>query len=487
MIPVYRPFPVEYLPNALGAFVRSAAQAIGCDPSFVALPAIAACSAMIGNTRRMRVKHGWFEPLVIWANVVGVSGTGKSPGHAVATDAISEIEDDLGREFAAKVEARKVSESGDDDDEEPQLERVTTEDSTIEAVGAMLEASPRGMLLASEEIGQWYQSFGRYSKNRTSYDPRWLGMWEAKSVRIDRVTGPSRYIPRAFLGVAGAVQPGILKAALSHAMYIGGLVSRILFAMPPAEPIYWNDNEISEAAASNYADLLRSLRELRYDHKHGRPMPKLLMWSREARALFTQSYDALVREQAQEDDEHIRAAIGKLKNYLARFAALHHIVNHVAAGESDHGDVAAEAVEAAAGLCQWFAGEIRRVYGMLAADEKQDAVNKLVEIIRRKGGRISVRELQRANDRRFPTAEAAKTAMENLVQTGAAVWESVYPKGGGTPTTFVVLADDRHDNRPPGMTTDADFQANQNGCHAVMLSCCHATHRQPKRSPERWW
>jgi hypothetical protein len=52
------PFPVEALPEPFGSFVSAGATAIGCDPSFVALPLLAALAAAIGNTRRLMLKLG---------------------------------------------------------------------------------------------------------------------------------------------------------------------------------------------------------------------------------------------------------------------------------------------------------------------------------------------------------------------------------------------------------------------------------------------
>ena len=62
----YRPFPTEALPQPIQAFVEQAAAAIGCDPSFLALPRLAVAASLIGNTRTIRLKRGWTEPCVLW-------------------------------------------------------------------------------------------------------------------------------------------------------------------------------------------------------------------------------------------------------------------------------------------------------------------------------------------------------------------------------------------------------------------------------------
>ncbi len=75
----YRPFPVEALPEPMRSFVAKGARAIGCDPSYIALPLLSALAAAIGNTRRIQLKRDWTEPAIIWAAIVGESGTLKTP------------------------------------------------------------------------------------------------------------------------------------------------------------------------------------------------------------------------------------------------------------------------------------------------------------------------------------------------------------------------------------------------------------------------
>ena len=50
---VYQPFPVEALPDPAGAYVADAAEAVGCDPAYIALPLLVAIAGVIGNSRQM--------------------------------------------------------------------------------------------------------------------------------------------------------------------------------------------------------------------------------------------------------------------------------------------------------------------------------------------------------------------------------------------------------------------------------------------------
>ncbi len=87
-VAAFIPFPLEALPEPVRSFVAKAARAIGCDPSFVALPLLAGLASAIGNTRRIELKRGWTEPAIVWAAIVGESGTLKSPALELALRAI---------------------------------------------------------------------------------------------------------------------------------------------------------------------------------------------------------------------------------------------------------------------------------------------------------------------------------------------------------------------------------------------------------------
>ncbi len=84
----WRPFPVDALSEPLRSFVREAAKAIGCDPSFIALPLLAALAAAIGGARCVQLKSGWAEPAILWCAIIGESGTLKTPAFNWALQAI---------------------------------------------------------------------------------------------------------------------------------------------------------------------------------------------------------------------------------------------------------------------------------------------------------------------------------------------------------------------------------------------------------------
>jgi hypothetical protein len=95
----FEPFPVDALPDPARSFVIEAAQNLGCDPSFVALPMLAGMGSAIGNTKRVELKRGWTEPAILWCAIVGDSGTQKSPAIERALRPIRQRQHDAMRRY----------------------------------------------------------------------------------------------------------------------------------------------------------------------------------------------------------------------------------------------------------------------------------------------------------------------------------------------------------------------------------------------------
>ena len=88
------PYPVGALPRAIRDFVEAGGSAIGCDPSYIALPLLAALASIIGTTRTLRLKEGWEVLPILWCAIIGESGTSKSPAFRLALKALRDRQRD---------------------------------------------------------------------------------------------------------------------------------------------------------------------------------------------------------------------------------------------------------------------------------------------------------------------------------------------------------------------------------------------------------
>lgn len=170
----YVPPPVDVLPEPVRGFIKAAAKALGCDLAYVLLPLIIALAAAVGTTRRIRLKRGWCEPLVVWGGIVGESGTLKSPAVDVSTGPLQRKQDDSFANHAKAMETykrdlalfeadfiewrnkgRKKGEPPPEKPPEPQPARYIIDDITTEAVIDRLQYNPRGLLAVRDELAGW--------------------------------------------------------------------------------------------------------------------------------------------------------------------------------------------------------------------------------------------------------------------------------------------------------------------------------------------
>lgn len=445
----YRPFPVDALPPLVAAYVEQGAKALGCDPAYLALPALAVLASAIGNTRTIQLKRGWEEPAVVWSVIVGDSGTLKSPayikvvGHLFALQhrAMERFKQEMKEYRQAK---RKAKENGNSDvPDEPTLKRLVCSDTTIEKLAELLEDNPRGLLVARDELAGWLGSFERYKGKAGGTDrPNWLEMHRAGTIAVDRKTGERRtiFVRHAAVSVTGGIQPGVLARSLTADSIEAGLGARLLMAAPPKLPKRWSEMEVEPDVQQGYERLLDGLLALDFDtDRDGERVPQVLQLSKEAKAVWVTFYNQWASEQAAVEGE-VAAAFSKLEAYAARFALLHHVATHVGLDSEDRREIGVKSIEAGVRLCLWFAGESRRIYATLSESPAERDDRRLIEFIASRGRRITARELQRSNNRKYPAVAPAEEALNALVQANLGSWEDggTTPKGGHPTRVFVL-------------------------------------------------
>jgi hypothetical protein len=461
-LPDYEPFPCDALPALLREYVEASAAALLCDPALVAPHALAVAAAAIGNSRAIELKRGWKEPAIVWATTVAPSGRLKSPAFDKAVQPYQGLQLDLIDAHQAKAEARDAWEKLPRDNRPPEPDDpgpepcIVTSDATIEAVGELLRDNGRGLLLARDELDGWFQGFTRFKKSGGGTDrPHWLELHRAHTLRIHRLTrerGPLT-VRRACCSLCGTIQPAVLARCLDSEAVAAGLGARFLLAMPPMKQRRWTEAEVAEDLAKQYEQLLGALHGLKLADEKKR-LPHTLSLSRQAKAVWVKWFDRWCERQACSQDEQA-AVLAKLEAYAARLALVHHVVTWAGAKRDDLREVDEESMVAGTRLAEWFAGEAWRIYATLRESEDQRRSRTLLEWIASRGGRISARQLQESLRHRYPLAENAKAALDELVKAELGHWQEV-PAGpkGGQPTRHFVLRDTRPHNHSTHRTTD---------------------------------
>lgn len=485
----YRPFPLDVLPEPVRGFVRAAAAAINCDPAFVVMPTLAALASAIGNTRRIQLKHGWEEPPILWSVIVAESGAKKSPPLDLALRPVYDRQHGAMKRFAQEMSDHrkalkehkrrqtkweKSREEGGDPPEEPSApicDRCWCDDATVESVAPLLVQQPRGLVMKRDELAAWFGSFDKYAKGsgRSGGDAaKWIEMHGGRSVLIDRKTTANLYIPRAALCVTGGIQPAILKRSLTQELHDNGLLARLLLAMPPVRVRQWSEARVDSALLARHHDIYDRLFSLEPGRaEDGDWSPIALPLTPDAKECWIAFYNAHAAEQADLTGD-LAAAWSKLEGYAARLALVEQCVRWAAEGCLPVGGpdaVDVKAIEAGVTLSRWFGAEATRIYDMLGESDEQAERRQLEELVQRRGGRITARELMRCC-RSYKTADGAEAALEELVKTGRAAWEPAPGSGqGGRPTRCLCLT------RP----VDVDRTAAEQGKNGVVSTSAVST------------
>lgn len=457
-VPEFVPFPTDALPKAAADLVRAGAVSMQVDQGMLGPLVLATMASAVGNSRTIALHASWHEPAIIWAVVVAPSGSGKSPALELVTrpaerrdaEALREHREALKQhaiEVAQHEKAMRGWERGAGGSgkgnltatppvapEAPVCERFVTSDVTFEALAAMLAASPRGMLLACDELAAWL-NFGRYSANggrAASEAARWLPMHRAQPLKVDRKTAPPIRVERAALIVSGLIQPSVFAAALTGTDFDSGLVARLLLSMPPIPTRRWQPGGIPPMVERKYNAMVESLYDLELDEDpHGTAVPRALSLDEQASHLWADFYNSLNADMAGQD-ERARAMMAKIECAAARLALVVHLGRVAACDGAITGVVDADSMARGIELANWFRREAERTYARLAEGDDDREARQLLDIVSRKGGSISGRELVQSS-RKFKTVKDAEAALSRLVDAGHGQWVYLPQCGPGAP------------------------------------------------------
>jgi 5S rRNA maturation endonuclease (ribonuclease M5) len=486
--PPYVPFLTDTLPKVVADFTHEGAAALGCDESYIALPLLTMLASAVGNSRCIRLKRTWCEPAMIWAVVVGESGTLKSPAHDLATKPLHRLQNTALKQYGDQVEdynrdkalydadlaewkksGRKKGEPPPEPPAEPVAVRYLVSDCTVEALAVLLEQRPRGLLVARDELSGWVNSFDAYKSCRGADVAHWLSMHRAGPLTVDRKSGRRTiHVPRASVCISGGVQPKALVAALVGRYQAGGvdeamdkpdkehfdngLAARLLFAMPPRRPKRWTEDELPWQTETALETLVGRLLALDMpEDENGQPQPRDIPLSPLGKQAWVDFYNAHACEQAEMSGD-LAAAWSKLEGYAARFALLVHLIRAESGDTTlpDAGAVDEQSIAAGVALSRWFGDEAARVYAEIGGDAESPEAREqreLVRIIRDRGGEITVRGLMQASRRYRGSAEEAEAALGRLATADLVdVWDDKHGSQGGRPVVVFTLRDSGNGN-----------------------------------------
>ena len=450
----YVPFPVDLLPEPIKSYVQETSAAVGCPPIYIVLPLLSCIGQAIGSKLVVSPAQTWEAPPIFWTAIIGKTGTTKSPALRTVKTFFKDLEDGAHSDYETAItqyEAdletwkKKKKEDRGEKPVEPTIKRFYVDDTTMEALVQVLDENEDGVLVITDELKSWFASFDRYVTGKGGDATKWLTSWNGDEISVDRkTTGNGKKhvrICNPVVNVAGTIQPEVLRKTVS-AHVENGLFARLLFAYPPSKPQVWNNNEIDEETTRNMKQVFDQLVSARQRNEK-----VTLTLSDDAMKVWEPFFNA--NQQLVHKSEGQNAyPLAKHDQYALRIALILHVIEN--AGKSELPEISEGTVKAAVEITHWFRDETLRVYDIFDQATDESKMKDLLYLIGlRDDGKITVRDLQRSNSKRYPNAEFVSQALQELADTG---------RGHFDGTTFCVNASKIEDNayEPRGVIGDLD-------------------------------
>lgn len=417
-LPAVPEFQAALLPDALRPWIMDIAERIQCPPEFPAAGALVALSSVVGRQIAIRPKarDSWTVVPNLWGAVVGRPGVMKSPAlsevmrpllhlEGLARAEFTKAEGDhkaaaLVRDAQAKQAAKEVADAvraGDlggandraqsaifDDAEPPSRRRYRTNDCTVEKLGELLEANPRGLLLFRDELVGWLQSLDREGREgaRAFFLECWAG---DSSFTFDRIGRGTLDIEAACVSILGGIQPGPLAQYLNAAKKGAGddgLIQRLQVVVWPDLGGDWrNVDRFPDSTARQEAwrvferlDQINPGARGAESEAGSRPF---LRFDAEAVEIFTAwRCDLEARLRNSDDGEAFVSHLAKYRSLAPSLALLFHLV------DNDTGPVGRTAIVRALAWVQFLEAHAQRFYHASTAPEV-DAARAILRRIKR--------------------------------------------------------------------------------------------------------
>ena len=332
-------FPLDILPPAIARFVKTQSAVVGCDPSTLAMAALANFSAALDHRFAVKLMtHGdWWASPRLWVLLVGDSSRKKTPIINTASHEL-EAQQNILREKYEEQKRLHLAALGDPKDGPPPPVRYVVYNSTPEKLGEILARYDRGVLVKRDEFAGFLGAMERYGSSKSANADRafWLQAFDGGPYAHDRIGRGEIHIRNLSVSLIGGIQPA--RLAELHGLTSDGLLQRFLPVLmgPSTFPI----DQVSDTA--EYRLLTRRLLFLE---------PKRLLLSNDAVIAMERLRRHLhnLEQSAAGLADGFPAFLGKLAGYAGSLTLILHMIDE---GGSER--IATETVERAALLIRDF-------------------------------------------------------------------------------------------------------------------------------------
>ena len=388
ILPPPPPVPMEAFPPQLRSLIEETATAFTVPLQIPASVLLVLTACLVGRTRAIQIKHGWYEHGNIWLVLVAPSGMGKTPISSVFFRPVEEMESrcflewkEANAAFLLALQEFNKSKSEERGEAPVQPKRVQyyLDESTVEALADALEQNPRGVLWKTDELAGMLADFDKYNPSGKGGGTRarLLSTYDCQSWKSNRRDASRNlHIPAACVSIFGGIQPGMMARTFDGADRDSGFLPRFMFIRAEREsPALWNDYSLSPSSESLLRQITSKLSAFTLQILDtGGTAPYVIPLTPEARNAYVHWYDALAKEGwAALNDTASDALCQKLKGQALRLCVLLHSLDAALAGTNGLNPVPEDTMHRALLLADWVKAHQAQTWKMFSTEGKARA------------------------------------------------------------------------------------------------------------------
>lgn len=329
-------FPVDAFPKKIQEILLQTNKCLNFPVEITATSILFAASVSIGNTHNVKVMNGWNESVILYAIIMGRSGTMKSPPLKWPLKSIFDRDEE--NTLTYKADSRKwkndIKNEEKADTPKPEIKKHLTSDFTPEALIRRHTANPRGLGVYADEIQAFLKGQSLYRES--SNGEFWLSNHSNNPISVDRVSQEPEMIRKPCISVIGTMQRKIINELKKDNRADNGTIDRFLFVFLENEnKPYWSKYQLPEHISETYKEIINTLLEIPLNMENGKVSPIIAEFSET-------SFEILEKWQNKNadlvNDAYSDALAGiytKLEIYCIRFALILELLS-IACGESDN-------------------------------------------------------------------------------------------------------------------------------------------------------
>jgi hypothetical protein len=422
--------PPRLFARQLASPLNNLADSLGLpvEPFYVCLLPILGARLKAGTRLAIDPVTDYYAPPIIWAGLVGDSGTLKTPILKALTAPLDELQKEAFEDYQRfysnyetelqQWEAAKKGDRADPKPKPPALKDLYFSDFTIEAIADSIRYYPEeGYLAHIDELAAFLKSMDAYRSGKGSDRQRWLTSYGGAALKVNRKSSEPIYLHRTSISVVGGIQPQVLeKQVLDDPSAEDGLWARFIWVrLPMTTP-----PGISERSRIDLSPLLKGLY-----HSLNQIEAKTYTLSREAIAFWNEWNAEMSQLIKQEPSGILRATYPKLKEVAARIALISHIANAKLASEPLELEtvISGDTLNTAIQFTRWLMAQTKMLYCEIGTSDNPKAARIVRFVNRFKGcGWVKTRTVTHwwaGNNK--PTAKVARDFMAEVVALGYAI------------------------------------------------------------------